>query len=110
MNDVRSDIGPSAIVPLWLVESGVSPEAIVTYILMWAKWRHMGNPFFPLIQLIAEQFGVSAKTARHFVDELEGVGAVKVVEYYSDDGSKINTFDLIQTKPDDLFPEFEEDE
>lgn len=91
-NNTRSDIGPFAIVPLWLIKSGISPGAIVTFALMWAKWADKRGECWPSHAKIAAELEASERTIIRHLAELEAIGAVDVVRRQRDDGSQTSNY------------------
>lgn len=85
---VRTDIGPFAIVPLWLIQDA-SPRALRIYAVMAAKWadRDTGE-CFPFRQTIADEIGVSADTVDRGLVELEGMGAIEIKPQYDSKGDQ----------------------
>ena len=53
---VRSDIGPYAIVPLWLLETGVSGQAVRLYALLAAKYADKHGAGYPSRKALAASF------------------------------------------------------
>lgn len=98
-NNTRSDIGPFAIIPLWLIKSGISPGAIVTFALMWAKWADKQGECWPSHARIAEHMNISERTTKRYIEELGSVGAITVVHRQRDDGSQTSNFYVLHAVP-----------
>lgn len=100
MDEFRSDMGPFAIVPLWLIEA-VSPRALQVFALMAAKWtnRETGQ-CFPFQDTIAEILDVTRETVNRSVKELREAGAVSVEEQFDAHGfRKQSLYTIYYTRP-----------
>jgi len=99
-NQVGTDIGSFAIVPLWLLEAGVSPGAITTFALLWAKWADKEGRCWPSHASIADALGTSERTARRYLTELEGTGALSVTARWASKGAQTsNIYTLHAARP-----------
>jgi len=96
-NQARSDIGPFAIVPLWLIQSGVTPGAVTCFALMWAKWADREGECWPSHASIAKEMDVSERSARNYLAELTKVGALQVVNRLRDDGSQTSNLYVLNS-------------
>jgi len=96
-NQARSDIGPFAIVPLWLIQSGVTPGAVTCFALMWAKWADKEGECWPSHASIAKEMDVSERSARNYLAELTEVGALQVVNRLRDDGSQTSNLYVLNS-------------
>ena len=100
-NQARSDIGPFAIVPLWLIQSGVTPGAVTCFALMWAKWADKEGECWPSHTSIAREMEVTERSVKRYLAELSEVGAVMVVNRLRDDGSQTSNLYLLNaSRPD----------
>jgi len=85
-DEVFTDTGPFAIVPLWLVKA-VSPNALSVYALLAAKWANREtNDCYPSRKVIAKEWGKSTDTVDRAIKELEGAGAIEVTRRKTEDG------------------------
>jgi len=101
---VTSDVGPFAIVPLWITEAVVDEpngaRAIQVFTLL-HRWTNADRNCFPSLQSIANAAGVTIPTARRAIQTLEDIGAVEVTGR-TVEGSKertSNLYHLIYVRP-----------
>lgn len=82
---VRSDVGPFAIVPMWLLEAGVSGNAIRVYAALagWYADRNDGRAS-PSRSTLAKRIGVSKDTVDRGLRDLEEIGAIEIRSRYED--------------------------
>jgi len=101
---VTSDVGPFAIVPLWIAEAVVDEpngaRAIQVFTLL-HRWTNADRNCFPSLQSIANAAGVTIPTARRAIQTLQDIGAVEVTGR-TVEGSKertSNLYHLIYVRP-----------
>lgn len=76
---VRTDIGQYGIIPLWLLNTGVSSRAIHLYSILVCKYADKTGQSYPTRKTLATDLGgVHEISVDRAVKELEGVGALKV--------------------------------
>lgn len=78
---VTSDVGPFAIVPLWVVESVSDTPNGARAIQVFAvlhKWTNADRACYPSLGKIAEAVNVNVATVRRAIQTLEEVGAITV--------------------------------
>jgi DNA-binding Lrp family transcriptional regulator len=73
---VRSDTGPFAIVPEWLLDAGVSGNAVKLYAIL-ARYADTVGKATPKRRTLATRMGVSVDTVDRVLRELEMSGAIK---------------------------------
>lgn len=97
---VTTEVGPFAIVPIWIIKSA-SGSALSVYAILAARWADRDeNTCFPSRSTIAEELGVSVKTVDRAVKELTEIGALEVSSRYNDDGYQTSNFyRLAMTEP-----------
>ncbi len=93
----RSNIGPYAIVPEWLLYS-VSANAIKVWCIL-ARYANTEDVCWPKQETIAEQMGVSLETVRRAVRELVAFDAVRVGKKHLNDMRRVNEYFLDYTHP-----------
>lgn len=82
--DVRTDTGPFAMVPEWLLYSGISGNAIKLFAIL---HRHEGpGGIHPSRKRLADLMGTSADTVDRYSRELEEAGALTKERRFSDEG------------------------
>lgn len=103
MAAVRSETGPWAMVPLWVIV-GASANAVKLYALLAARWADRDTAScFPSKQTIASSLGVSESTVERTIKELVEIGALKVESRRRPDGSPTsNLYTLVQVEPGPL--------
>lgn len=82
---VMSDIGRYSIVPLWLVESGISPGALHLFVLL-GVYADRDGECWPSRATLAARSGCSADTIDRRLRELQNAGAVHVERRWTDHG------------------------
>ena len=94
-SQLRSDIGPFAIVPEWLLDSKISHGAVRLYALL-ARYTNNDQAAWPSRATLAKRLGTSKDTVDRYIKELTCVQAL-VVEHRRDttkDGNLINRSNL----------------
>lgn len=86
---MKSDIGRYAIIPEWLLDAGVSANAVRLFATIAAKYadRQTGEAT-PSRSALGECLGVSADTVDRAIKELVGAGALHVQARYDDVGDR----------------------
>lgn len=105
---MRSDIGPFAIVPLWLIKRGVSSTAIHLYATLAAVYADKEGKSWPSRAALAESMSCSTDTIDRAVKELVHVQAlVKERRWRSEGafGQKSNGYTLRYAKPGEESPQ-----
>ena len=93
--DLRSDIGPFAIVPEWLIEAEISHGAVRLYALL-ARYTNTDQAAWPSRATLAGRLRASKDTVDRWIKELVCLGALHV-EHRRDrtkDGNLINRSNL----------------
>jgi len=94
---VTSDMGPFAIVPLWL-DKAVSPQAVRVFI--WLHGRYCDRvtlEAWPSHQTLAKDLDVSADTIKRAVVELKKAGAITITARHRADGSPTSNLYHVHT-------------
>ena len=88
---IENDIGPYAMVPLWLIESGVSASALRVWALMAAKYAHRANhTCWPSQQRLADDLHIHRNTVHTAIEELRDSGALRCVNRRDEKGQTQN--------------------
>lgn len=95
--NVVDEIGPFAIVPLWVVQA-VSGTALAVYCAL-GTFANSGGSCFPSKAKIAERAGVSQETVKRALRELEQAGAVTRQPRYVDGRQTSNDYYLHRVQP-----------
>ena len=82
---VRSDTGPFAIVPEWLLDSGVSGNGVKLYALLARYADDSTGRATPKRRTLAKRMGCSVDTVDRVLRELEGLGAIVREERFEED-------------------------
>ena len=105
MAEVKTETGPWAMVPLWVI-TRASANGVKLYALLAAKWadRETGS-CFPSKRTVGQALGVSESTVERAIKELVEIGALKVDARNRADGSPTsNLYTLIQVAPGPVRP------
>lgn len=94
---VRSQMGPFAIVPTWVI-GGVSPLALKVYCAL-ATFADGNGTCFPSRAKIGERAGVSPATVKRMVSELKKFGAIERTPRFVDGRQTSNDYLVIQVDP-----------
>jgi hypothetical protein len=86
-NEVVTDTGPFALVPVWVLEMGLSGSELAVYVSLRSFADASGDSCYPLTKTIAERAGVAAGTVRNVVSKLRKLGMVATRERRRSDGS-----------------------
>ena len=99
---IRHEMGPFAVVPLWISEALTkigNPEAIRLFIAL-HRWTGATRTCWPAKRTIAEACGVSENTVDRYRAALVQVGALRVEQRWDDDGNQSsNAYTLVVTPP-----------
>lgn len=100
LSNIRTDIGPFAIVPLWLIKRGISSVALHLYATLAAVYADREGKSWPSRSSLAETIGCSVDTVDRSVKELVKVGAlVKERRMNGDGGQSSNGYTLRFGRP-----------
>lgn len=77
MNTIRHDLGRFALVPEWIVTT-VSPLAQKAWTALWIYTGNGTHDAWPSHDRLAGDLGVSTRTVRRILEELEQVGALSI--------------------------------
>jgi DNA-binding transcriptional MocR family regulator len=99
MNALKTEIGPWALVPLW-VTAKASPVALKLYALLAAKWADReSHSCFPAKRSIAQSLGTSESTVERALRELVGIGAIEVRPRFRVDGGPTSNLYVLKQSP-----------
>lgn len=79
---VTTDIGPFAIVPLWILEALLEEPGdarAVQIFVMLHRWTNHDRTCFPSQGRIAEELGITTATVRRALQTLETIGAIEII-------------------------------
>jgi hypothetical protein len=97
---LTSQIGPFAIVPLWLFERCRNARALQVYGFISARYANSANLAWPRLPVLAKGLGVTSRTIQDSIDILVAVGALKAERRKRSDGSLAGfQFEVIQVAP-----------
>jgi len=100
VSNVRSDIGQFALVPLWLITSGVSSNAVHVYAMLLAKFADREGKAWPSRASLGELTGMSVASIDRALAELGEKGALIKERRSRDDGGQgSNIYTLRQSRP-----------
>lgn len=89
-NGVASDIGPFAMVPEWLLDAGVSGNAIKLFAVL---HRHEGEGgIYPSRKRLAAKMGCSVDTVDRVIKELAEAGAITIQHRRDEHGDPATNF------------------
>jgi hypothetical protein len=103
---VSSDIGPFAMIPLWIVQELATHSngtAALTVFATLHAWTNRERTCYPAIDTIAEFAGVTAPTVKRALRTLESVGALRISRQPNDTGkaqSKTSLYQLLYVRND----------
>jgi hypothetical protein len=87
----NSDIGPYAVVPLHIAER-LSPSGLQVFVHLAGRWANRDtDEAFPGAPLIAETIGVSTRTVRRALAELEDERVIERTPRYREDGGQASS-------------------
>lgn len=99
-NYVEQDITRFVMVPGWLLDTGVSANAVKLYVTLGTYANGQGGTCFPLRQTLADRMGSSLSTVKRAIGELTACGALTVTGRISDAGDQTsNLYTLAFTAP-----------
>lgn len=85
-SEIFSEIGPWAMVPVWVLTKGLKPATLCTYIALRSFADRAGGAR-PHTDKIAERAGLSVGTVRNSIQELRSKGLIRTSERRRADGS-----------------------
>lgn len=97
---VTSDTGPFAMVPLWLLECDISPQAIRLYAILAAKYADQTHVAFPSRARLADDLRISIKTVDRAIQELVEVKGLTVTAAWDEAGDRTsNRYTVLRMSP-----------
>lgn len=97
---MRSDMGPFAIVPLWLLRRGLSSPALHVYAVLAAVYADREGRAWPSRATLAEEVGCSTDLVDRCIKELMKAGAlVKERRWRDGGGATSNVYVLRYSRP-----------
>ena len=104
LSSAVSDVGRFAIVPTWLLTSGVSDRAVRLYACLAGQYANYDTKeAFPLRRTLATDLGCSLSSADRAIDELTQIGALLVEQRQASTGDYIsNIYRIRIATPDGL--------
>ena len=73
-----------AIIPQWILDSGINPRAMVLYCILWTYADKEDKSCFPSVQTLANRIGVNKATTHRLLNELKGIQAIEVKNRFKD--------------------------
>lgn len=83
---VVSEVGPWAMVPVWVLAKGLKPASLVTYVAL-RSFADRGGDAHPRAETIAERANLAVGTVRNAIQELRAKGLIVTSERRRADGS-----------------------
>ncbi len=101
-----NQIGRYVVVPLWVLDSGVSCKAVAVYARLASRADFDTGEAWPSMKLLAEEAGMSESVARRAVDELVQAGAVNVEPRHDPETGRqtSNLFTVMQVQANEPQP------
>lgn len=95
---VRSDTGPFALVPEWVVDASISDRAFRLYATL-ARYADQKGLAWPRRSVLADRLGTSVKSIDRAMGELEALGAVVIEARFDDGGQRSNLYHVRRICP-----------
>ncbi len=99
---LTSDVGRFAIVPLWLLETGISDRALRLFAMLAARWADRDGVAWPSLETLAAAIGAPhRKAVTRAARELEACGALRIERRLQTDslGGFVNRYHLQFAQP-----------
>jgi hypothetical protein len=97
---VTSDTGPFALIPEWLLDSGVSDRAVRLYAVLARYADNDTGIAFPSKRLLATRLGCSDDSVTRAQKELEAADALRVEARFADEGDRTsNNYVVLRVGP-----------
>lgn len=87
-----------AMMPTWVLDSGVSPGALHLYMVLWT-YADAHHTCFPTRKTLAERLGVSMRTVDRARDELVAAGAITVKRRLDERGDYTSSLYVLRVTP-----------
>lgn len=97
-DEIRRQMPPFAIVPVWVIDADISAGAVRTYAAL-ADMANPNKPAWPTHRYLAGRLHCSVASVKRYLQELEKVGAVKIQQRRNDYGQQSNLYWIIHIKP-----------
>ena len=88
-----------AIIPQWILDSGINPRAMVLYCILWTYADKEDKSCFPSVQTLANRIGVNKATTHRLLNELKGIQAIEVKNRFKDNSKQSNLYILKTSNP-----------
>lgn len=96
----RSDTGAFALIPEWLLFSHVSSAALRAYAVLGRYADYETGEAWPSQTTLANQLGVTTRSVRRLLAELEELGALRITPRYDEGGGqRSNVYTIIRVPP-----------
>ena len=96
---VTSQIGPWAMVPVWVLGCGLKPSELAVYISL-RSFADQSGAAWPRAKTIADRAQVTVGTARNAIQQMRKLGLLTTAERRRDDGSTAGLhYRLVDIKP-----------
>lgn len=97
---IKSDVGPFAIVPDWLIQAGVSDGGLRLFVALAMRADRESGECWPSRKTLAAEMAVTDRTIDARTDELEALGAVSKRPRWTEDGDRSsNAYTVNYAKP-----------
>lgn len=102
---VRSQIGPWALVPAWVILADIPPLALRVYAALALHANRTTGACWPSRRTIANEVRCSPDTVDRCLRELRGIGAIEVRPRVRDRVKQTNLYVVVQVDPATLNPQ-----
>lgn len=100
---VRSDTGPFALVPEWVLDADLSDRAIRLYALL-SRYADADGICYPSRRALAERLRCSEDSVDRAKRELVAAGALHVEARFDEEGQRSNLYRIVRVLPADVRP------
>lgn len=83
---VTTDVGPWAMVPVWVLRAGLTGAEIAVYVSLRSYADREGSAW-PSVQSIADRAGASRRTAERAIARMRDLGLLETSQWHRPDGS-----------------------
>lgn len=88
VSGVKSDIGPFAIIPEWVLRLGLSNGALRVYVELALMADRDTGEAFPRRRVLADRCEASVRTVATWLSEAKAAGVIDITDQNRDDGSR----------------------
>tara|TARA_R110000765_G_scaffold24516_3_gene61310 strand:+ start:741 stop:1475 length:735 start_codon:yes stop_codon:yes gene_type:complete len=98
-SNLRSELGPFAILPRWILDTEISHGAVRLYCVL-ATYTNESQVAWPSRATLAKRLDASTKSVNRYLTELDKIGAVQIEHRFTEtqSGNRINKTNLYTLK------------